>query len=100
MENVNAVGLYEAVSVTRIDMTVYVSADGKSYLETFEDGKIIVFNFEGTNYFVETYEYDENTKTYTITATDGGEYTIKLGDSGVAEFTHVTKTDDQAGART
>ena len=100
LENVNAVGLYEAVSVTRIDMTVYVSADGKSYLETFEDGKIIVFNFEGTNYFVETYEYDENTKTYTITATDGGEYTIKLGDSGVAEFTHVTKTDDQAGART
>ena len=98
LENGNFVGLYEAVSVTRMDMTVYVSADGKCYLETFEDGKIIVFNFEGVNYFIETYDYDEATKTYTITATDGGEYTIKLGDGGVAEFTHVSKTDDDGGA--
>ncbi|MBQ9481354.1 MAG: InlB B-repeat-containing protein [Clostridia bacterium] len=97
LENENKVNTYKAVSVTPIEMNVYASEDGKSYVEIFDDGRIIVLNYNGNNYFVENYDYNEATKTYSVTTTDGGQYTIKLGENGEpAVFTHEGEDEKNA----
>ncbi|MBO4262422.1 MAG: hypothetical protein J5903_01410, partial [Clostridia bacterium] len=95
LENENAVNTYKSVSVTEMEITVYVSEDEKSYVELFSDGSFIVFVYEGVNYFVESAEYDETTQTYTVTSTDGGNYTIALQGGGVATFTHIISEEEK-----
>ncbi|MBP5308617.1 MAG: hypothetical protein J6Z34_05750 [Clostridia bacterium] len=93
----NFVNVYKSATVEKMDMTVYVSEDGKSFVEIPENGMMIVFVYDGTSYFVESGSYDTGDKTYSLTVTTGDEFTITLNDDGTAVFTRVTDDDDVRG---
>ncbi|MBP5307716.1 MAG: hypothetical protein J6Z34_01110, partial [Clostridia bacterium] len=75
---------FKSVTVTEIVNTVYVSEDGKSFIEIPESGNLIILVYEGNTYFVENSELDG--QTYTITAYGGATFTVTLLDGGVASF--------------
>ena len=73
----------KAVTVTEIVNDVYVSEDGKSFLEVPKSGDIIILVYEGTTYFVDSYEFED--QTYTLNVYGGNTFTVTLQD-GVAVF--------------
>lgn len=77
---------YTAVTVTKLDATVYNSADGKSFVEIFSDKTALAVVINGTFYFVDETSYEESTKTYTFTLAGGKVYTAVIDDDGVATF--------------
>ncbi len=76
----------EFVVIRTIRNNVYTTADGRSYLDVAQGtNEPVLLCYEGIDYYVDSFEYDAATKTYTIVS-GSDRFTVKLNGS-VAEIT-------------
>lgn len=93
-EDSKVVQPYESLKVTVLEADTYYDAEKSTYFDVV-DGKVILLSIKGYNYAIKTSEYDETTKTYTITLTSGTQYKLTIDEENVATVTKVVVTEEQ-----
>ncbi len=86
------VPLYATVTVTEHKATYY--GDSYNNVDVFEDGQVAGFMRGGTQYCASSSTYDEVSKTYTVSATNGHRYSIKLEERNGETYVTVTQLQD------
>lgn len=91
-EDSKVVQPYESLSVTELEATTYYDAEKNTYFDVV-NGKVILLSINGYNYAIKASEYDETTRTYTITLTSGTQYKLTLDEQNVAKIEKVEATE-------
>lgn len=85
---------YISLSVEELDATTYYDAEKKTYFDVINN-EVILIAFGNNKYAIKATTYDEATKTYTITLYSDVQYTLVIGEDGVATITKVEVTTEE-----
>jgi hypothetical protein len=88
---VTKVALYTGVTVSEMVTTRYESSDGKSYVDISETEGVVFLMLGDTPYIADSCTYDETTKTYTVDASSGKVFTVKVAETGSVIITDITE---------
>lgn len=106
-ETAKPLPLYESATVTQIEATTVLAADGTSFVDILPENKIIVMSLttpaegeeEATKTLILVTEctYDGENGVYTLKSSDDKTYTVTVTEEGVATITEITS---EAGTTT
>jgi WD40 repeat protein len=100
----NSIAKFISATITLESRTTLYTADGKSFVDIADDNTISLMSLtvttdgkDSTNlYAVSNTEYDEESKTYTITLSSGTKYTVEKEDDGTVTITEVVEAEEES----
>ena len=85
---------FESVVVTPITATTIYDNAKLSYIDVV-DGKVVFIQIKASKYTVTESEYDDITKTYTITLSTSRKYTVEIDDNGEIIITEIKEESNE-----